>query len=199
MGRKSVKAPRQKEIVKAFYKLAKKEGLENASIAKTAKLIDIQPSLIIHYFKSKEQLVYALVDYILEKYQLIYKVRKTSGESNLEVLISTINSLFSTKWNALFDDSVSYSCYALSFRNKVIRGKFKDLVDILRSELEELIRACVLDGSLKVKGVEEIVDMIYILVDGGYYYLSLADDKHEFEYRLDRYKKRAFRLLGIEN
>jgi hypothetical protein len=36
MGRKSLKPLRQKAIIKAFYKVAKKEGLENASIAKVA-------------------------------------------------------------------------------------------------------------------------------------------------------------------
>lgn len=51
MGRKSLKEPRQKEIIRAFYKIAKKEGLENASILKTANLIGITPSLIMHYFR----------------------------------------------------------------------------------------------------------------------------------------------------
>ena len=74
MGRKSLKGPRQKEIIKAFYKVAKKEGLENASIAKTAELININPSLVVHYFKSKDYLVYGLIEYILDKYLLIYKV-----------------------------------------------------------------------------------------------------------------------------
>jgi hypothetical protein len=32
MGRKSLKPIRQKGIIKAFYKVAQKEGLENASI-----------------------------------------------------------------------------------------------------------------------------------------------------------------------
>ncbi len=42
MGRKSLKESRQAEIVSAFYKLAKKDGLENASIAKTAALREVQ-------------------------------------------------------------------------------------------------------------------------------------------------------------
>ncbi len=50
MGRKSIKESRQKEIIEAFYTIAKKEGLENASIVKTAALININPSLVIHYF-----------------------------------------------------------------------------------------------------------------------------------------------------
>lgn len=121
MGRKSVKEPRQKEIIKGFYKLAKKEGLENASIAKTAETIGINPSLIMHYFKSKEHLVYGLVEYILDKYLLIYNVRKIKDDSSLDILMRVTDNIFSNKWNTLFDDGVSYSCYSLAFRNKIIK------------------------------------------------------------------------------
>ena len=54
-----------------FYKLAKKEGLENASMAKTAEIIDMNPSLIVHYFKTKEYLVYGLIEYILDTANLL--------------------------------------------------------------------------------------------------------------------------------
>ena len=73
MGRKNLKEARQKEIIGAFYRLSKKEGLENASIAKTSELININPSLIMHYFKTKDYLVYGLIELILDKYLLVYK------------------------------------------------------------------------------------------------------------------------------
>lgn len=199
MGRKSVKEPRQQEIIKAFYKLAKKEGLEHASIAKTAESIGINPSLIIHYFKSRENLVLGLVDYILDKYLLIYNVRRAPGDTSLTVLIKTIDNTFSTKWNSLLADSVSYSCYALTFRNKTIKRKFKEVLDTLRTHLEALLEACIEEGSIQVDSVEATADMIFVLVDGAYYYLALAHDKKEYAFRIARYKQRAYRLLGIDN
>ena len=116
MGRKSLKETRQKEIVKAFYTVAKREGLENTSIAKVAEYMHINPSLVIHYFKSKQGLEVALIDYILERYLQIYK---TDGNINTaEKLHDLIDKLFSRKWNRLFDDGVFYSCYAHVYRNK---------------------------------------------------------------------------------
>ncbi len=123
MGRKSLKEERQREIIKAFYKLAKKEGLENASIAKTAAVIDINPSLVMHYFETKEALVYGLIEYILDKYLLIYQLPKEYDGSAETALMKVIDNIFSHKWNTLFDDSVSYSCYALAFRNKTDQGE----------------------------------------------------------------------------
>ena len=72
MGRKSLKPIRQKAIIKAFYKVARKEGLENASIAKVASVLDVNPSLVIHYFETKQDLIHGLIEYILERYRLIY-------------------------------------------------------------------------------------------------------------------------------
>ena len=194
MGRKSLKEPRQKEIIKAFYKIVKKEGLENASIQKTAEVISINPSLILHYFRSKEHLVYGLVEFILDRYLLIFEVK--DAETPKAVLFRVLDNIFSKKWNTLFDDGTSYSCYSLTFRNKVIRDKYRELLDSLRSRLEEMIIACNKTKSLSVKDPAAAADMVFILVDGAYYYLSLVDDKAVYESRLAYYKQQALKLLN---
>lgn len=195
MGRKNLKEPRQKEIIQAFYKLSKKEGLENASIAKTAELINVNPSLIMHYFKSKDYLVYGLIEFILDKYLLIYNLNSKKKNNPKTVLFKTIDSIFSKKWNVLFDDGVSYSCYSLTFRNKIIRQKYKILLDTLRKSLEELIVACNNAKLLSVKKPSATADLIFVLVDGAYYYLSLVDNKDEYIKKLSQYKRQALNLL----
>ena len=199
MGRKSLKETRQREIIKVFYKVAKKEGLENTSIAKIAKVMDINPSLIIHYFQTKEELTYALIDYILDKYLLIYKISRDSNVPLLEALTTVIDDLFSKKWNNLFDDGLFYSCYALTFRERKVKAMYKDLSDSLRERLAALILRCKQEKVLKVKDPRRTADLIFALVDGAYYYLSLADDKVEFNSKITEYKHEALRLLGIRN
>ena len=199
MGRKSLKGARQKEIIKAFYKIAKKEGLENASIAKTAESIDINPSLVVHYFKSKEHLVYGLIEYILDKYLQIYKVPAEDAAHPKTNLLTVIDNIFSSKWNTLFDDSVSYSCYSLAFRDKTIKGKYKDLLDALREKLQQLIVDCNDMGILSVEDPALTADLIFVLVDGAYYYLSLVSDKKEYQHKLMQYKKQAISLLNFSS
>lgn len=197
MGRKSLKDTRQKEIIKAFYKVAKKEGLENASIAKTAELININPSLVVHYFKSKDYLVYGLIEYILDKYLLIYKVPAEESSNPKTVLLQVIDNIFSSKWNTLFDDSVSYSCYSLAFRDKTIKDKYKVLLDTLRERLQQLIIDCNDMDILSVENPAHTADLIFVLVDGAYYYLSLVSDKKEYQQKLMQYKKQAISLLNF--
>lgn len=197
MGRKSLKEVRQKEIIKEFYRVAKKEGLENTSIAKIAKVMDVNPSLIIHYFQTKEDLTYGLIDFILDKYNLIYKVDKKVPFSPLKTLLDVIDNLFSKKWNSLFDDGLFYSCYALTFREKKIREKYKALLDSLRQTLAELIAQCKAEGALQVEDPDGAADLIFILVDGAYYYLSLVNDKNEYAGKLLQYKLQALKILNL--
>ena len=198
MGRKSLKEPRQKEIIIAFYELAKKEGLENASIAKTAQEIDMQPSLIMHYFKTKEALIYGLVEYILDKYLLIFEIKGKQKLNSLQVLTQVIERLFSHKWNALFDDSVSYSCYSLTFRDRVIQEKYRNVLNALREQLEILITTCKINKEIKVEDPATAADLIFVLVDGAYYYLSLISDKKEYKKHLKIYKEQVIELLQIK-
>jgi len=198
MGRKSIKEARQKEIIKVFYKLAKKEGLENTSIAKIAKEMDINPSLIIHYFQTREDLTYGLIDYILDKYQLIYKVSDKKPQDSKAALLEIIGNLFSKKWNTLFDDGLFYSCYALTFREPKIRDMYKKLLDSLRNILSSHIEQCRIEGLLSVEDANAVADNIFILVDGAYFYLSLVADKKEHEAKLKKYKEQAIGMLKMQ-
>src|SRR5690242_7362922 len=145
MGRISLKETRQKEIILAFYAVAKKTGLENASIAKVADHLDINPSLIVHYFKTREALFAGLIDFILEQYSDIYKINGQAFTRASEVK-KLIDNLFSRKWDKLFDDSVFYSCYALTYQDKKIRAAFRDLHDSLRNLLIDALEKASKNG-----------------------------------------------------
>ncbi len=45
------------------------EGFDGASIGKIAKRVNIRPPLIIHYFKTKENLTLEWVEFFIQKYK----------------------------------------------------------------------------------------------------------------------------------
>lgn len=196
MGRISLKDTRQKEIILAFYTVAKKIGLENASIAKVADHMDINPSLIVHYFKTREALFSGLIDFILEQYSDIYK---TNGQdyANARELKQLIDNLFSRKWNKLFDDSVFYSCYALVYRDKKIRSAFKALHDSLRKLLTDALQKANKNGVINIRNEKETVEIIFALMEGAYYYLGMIDSKTDYTRKLNMLKKHALLQLGL--
>lgn len=196
MGRKSLKETRRLEIIKVFYQVAKKEGYENTSIAKIAKVMDINPSLIIHYFETKEGLTYELIDHILDRYLLIYTI-KNKGKAKLDDLQGTIEMLFSKKWNLLFDDGLFYTFYALAFREKKIKLKYKVILDALRNGLALMIEQCNEQQITNVENPQVTADFIFVLVDGAYFYLSMESDRKAYLDRLAYYKQKAYDALSI--
>lgn len=197
MGRKSLKEVRQKEIVEAFYKVAKKEGLENTSLAKVAKEMGVNTSLVLHYFGSKDELIYGLIDFIMKRYEKLYTPKNgiKTDESNLKRIL---DNLFSREWNDVVDDSVFYSGFTLAFRNEKIKAAYKDLHENLRFLLEKAIAKAKKDGEVHVENPTEAADLIYILVEGTYYYLSLYDFNEVYYKKQEKYKQAAWDILKKE-
>lgn len=198
MGRKSLKPIRQKGIIKAFYQVARKEGLENASIAKVASVLDVNPSLVIHYFKTKQELIHGLIEYILERYRLIYNPENGTSDPRAR-LEKIIRNLFSRKWDKLFDDGVFYSSFSLIFRDKTIKAHYKNLHDHLRQMLTDALNDANEKGVIEIDDVEKTADLIFILVEGAYYYLSMVSDKSEYDSRIEYYQKTVLMMLNVKN
>lgn len=197
MGRKSLKKERRLEIIETFYQVAQQEGLENTSLAKVAKEMNVNTSLVLYYFESKEELMFKLINFILERYKRLYTA-EYNGERKGSRLINTINNLFSREWNVLIDDGVFYSCFALIFRDEKIKLAYKELHDYLRLLLTEVIEEAKNEGEIDVENPKETADLIFIMVEGAYYYLSLFEPNDEFYKKLDRYKQAAFDMVQIK-
>lgn len=197
MGRKSLKEVRQKEIVNAFYQVAKKEGLENASLAKVAKEMGVNTSLLLHYFGSKDEIIYGLIDFIMERYSGLYSPEKSvkTGDSHLKTIL---DNLFSREWNEVVDDGVFYGCFTLAFRDEKIKAAYKDLHENLRSLLVKAIEEANRSGEAQVENPTEAADLIYILVEGAYYYLSLYEMDEAYYEKQEKYKQAAWDILKMK-
>ncbi len=194
--KRKIRQERESEIIEGFYQLAKEVGLENASIAKIGKFLNIPPSLIMHYFPNRDFLIQALIRYILEHYQLIYEpiIEHLNVSHKLDVQ-ELVGRLFSREWNLLFDDGVFYSCYALIFRDKSIRAAYKNLHLALRRTLEDILNQ---DSAFAEMDTRQLAEQIYVVVEGAYYYLAMIDDEEEYQEKLQYFKKQVLGLLQDE-
>ena len=197
MGRKSLKPLRQKGIIKAFYNVARKEGLENASIAKVAAELEVNPSLVMHYFSTKQDLMHGLIEYTLERYRLLYNAENGTANPK-EKLKKTIRNLFSRKWNRLFDDGVFYSSYALIFRDKKVKAHYKKLHDDLRMLLRDTLQEAKDHDVIEIADVDNTADVIFIFVEGAYYYLSMVNNRSEYEERIKIYEEMVLSRLNMK-
>ena len=196
MGRKSIRDIRCKEIIEVFYEVAVNEGLENTSIAKIAAEMACNPSLIIHYFNSKEELINGLIDHILEKYLELFSPDEEEIISQ-DAFLEILGRMFSKAWNNLIDDGVFYSCYALTFTNEAVRKKFRELHQQLRIRLTELLKSGIEKGYLSSQNLEKKAELFFIVLEGAYYYTSLFKDPEEYETKMNDYKMYAFSLFDF--
>ena len=87
--------------------------------------MDVNPSLLIHYFKTKEQIVVDFVDFLLTRYEEQFKEDILSIEDPKEQLLRLLDVLYGPEWMKVTEHTVFYACYYLSTRNPQIRERFQ--------------------------------------------------------------------------
>lgn len=164
---KRLKAEIQKpKIVEAFYRTILEEGFEGASIAKIAARIDMTPTLIIHYFGTKENMTMALVDYVLELYSKLLRSAKTQ-ETDPHLRLQKLLRIF---WSRSYYEKIhiasDFSVISASFRNTRINRKIKVLYDQMRSFLAKNLEDLKDEGVIDVEDIPGTVDVMISMIEG---------------------------------
>jgi AcrR family transcriptional regulator len=180
--RKNKKAEiRKPEILENYYQVLIEEGFEGASIGKIAKRMDIHPSLIIHYFKSKDNMTFELVELLIEKY-LEPGFLKFNHINDLEQRFYTlIDTIFSIEWSRTINPGLHFGFYYLSFRNPAIHERYKAMIKQFR---DYLIGELVLfreNGILKIDDVKKAADIIVTLMEGLEFHSHFLSEEKPFE------------------
>ena len=181
MARPSDKAPiRKQEILEHFYKVLNDEGIEGASLAKIAKSMGVHPSLLIHYFSSKEQMTLALVDYIAEMYSKTYMGRIAEVTDPEKRLDAVLDMLFGKDWMEYVDQSVFNACHYLGFHNEEIRRRFREMyarfADALSVEFESLMEL----GVVRKMNAAQLADFVIAMTEGLDFYGTVVGTDSRF-------------------
>lgn len=185
MGRKSKSEVRKIEILTQFSLVIHEDGFENASIAKIADKMKINPSLIIHYFKSKDEMVIELVDFTLTKFEQLYLEKFQLLDDPGLRFETTINFLLGDEWLDSTEElhSVFYACYYLSTRNDTILKRFQKMYQQLKSTLVAEAKNWIEHKIIKNTNPEEVAEYIIILHEGLIFYEGINKSKDEFKKR----------------
>lgn len=190
-----VSADRKREIIEGFYQLSKENGIENTSIAKIGKHLGMPPSLIMHYFPTRDILISNLISFILKRLLQIYTpIIKELRVQNYTDPHTFVERMFSRDWNLLIDDGVFYSCFSLIFRNDTIKREYRNLHLKLRENLREILDQ---DEKLNKKDTALLSEQIFVVVEGAYYYLSMIDDQELYEQKVEIFKNQVYDLLRV--
>jgi AcrR family transcriptional regulator len=166
MGRKSLAKERRGQIVKALNRCISKYGLQNTTIKKIAEEAGVQPGILHHYFKDRdeivEEMVRTIVDEVAGKY-LEEVRRKRSPETRFEKGIRFLFSpeMIGDEYADFFSD-----CWAESKRNPRIRDSFRMLYGRFRKAIVELLRQNEEFAKLPPAEMKQLATMIVAIQDG---------------------------------
>ncbi len=170
---------RKPEILGCFYETILEEGIEGASIGKIAKRMGIHPSLIMHYFSTKEKLMIELVVFIIGEYsKLLGGIRITHDEphARLEQLLEI---LLSEQWYGMTSIAADFAIISVSFRSVDITGKLKHLYALFRKYLASELKRFSEAGIIMVKDPAMTAGIIISMLEGyrhfKHFYVSESD------------------------
>ncbi len=177
MGRKDKSDTRKPEILENFFEVMKEEGLEGASIAKIAKRMDIHPSLIIHYFKTKENMVMELANLMFEKYIMvrISDIRSISNaDERLNALLDTMlfRNLGKGDRKTIFP-ALTY----LASRNEEIRNQLRQNIQQIQHVISEELQILMEAGLIKKTDPEMLVRLLGMIGTGVEHHLIIFGEK----------------------
>jgi len=198
MGRKSKADERKSEILVHFYEVVKEEGFENASIAKIAKRMDVNPSLLIHYFKTKEEMVVDLVDFLLHRYNIDEQYAKLSQVTDARARFEyVIDILLGEQWMDMSDGhhSVFYACYYLTTRHERILEHFQQMYQQFRDIIMKEAKGWYEAGVIVYDDPLQVAEYIITLNEGMTYYEGVLMDRTTFAKRSKRLREMAIKTL----
>ena len=196
MRRDELARIRRREMLAAYYETLLDEGLQGASVAKIARRIDAPPSLLIHYFGTKEQMTIELVDYLLERFHDSFVVSLEGIADPLERLRAVVDSLFSVEYHQLLDDRAFYALFYLSLTHPTVRRAFARVYEESLALVEETLRECMDNGLIPEDDARELAVTLKALEEGYAFLIGGADEEAKAEIG-SALRKRALQLLGL--
>jgi AcrR family transcriptional regulator len=197
MGRKSQLDERQSEILLNYYEVLKTEGVEGASLAKVAERMNCFPSILIHYFKNKNNMTVALVDNVTNKYEEYFISQSVNIRDHKKRLLHIVDSMLSPQWTEILDADVFYALMYLAMRNKKIKDRIQKMYKGLNEFIVQQIKLYQESGGKTKHSAEHIADMLIMLLEGYDLYRLVKNERKAIRELEKSIKSILLSMLGM--
>jgi len=200
MGRKDISHIRKPEILEHAYKVVAREGFIGATITKIAKEMGVNSGLLMHYFKSKEELILALVDFMAERNMANYRKTVAQYEAPPErKLEAVIDIYFDREIPSLTRGSVFWSCYALGFRNPTIMAAIQNMYEEFFRNTIQYLKDANMGNRIKIDDPDLMACILLSFIDGLGWFRMTLDEKRlpKVKQAYQVVKKLVKEMLGL--
>lgn len=166
VGRKSLAKERRAQIIDAFYRCIKTYGLHGASTRLIAQEAGVQPSILHHYFKNRDEMIEELVTSIVESLSERYAAEIARYKNPKTRFNKGVDFLFGPEMINDADFGFFYACWAEAQRNEKVRHSFSKLYDRFRSAIIDLLVETNKSTGLSSTQLKDIATTIVAMQDG---------------------------------
>ena len=184
-------------MLAAYYEVLLEQGLTGASVAKVAARAGAPPSLLIHYFGTKEQMTIELVDYLLDRYHETYGERLESISDPLERLHAIVDLLFSVEYHQVLDDRAFYALFYVSLTHPTVRRAFARVYEDSLGLIERALAECMAAGLLPADDAHELAVTLKALEEGYAFLIGGGADETAKAEIGAALRARALQVLGL--
>jgi AcrR family transcriptional regulator len=189
---------RKPEILKAFYHTMVEEGIEGASIGKVARRMGIHPSLIMHYFSTKENMMREMVDFIIGEYAgLLGNIRVPRDDPHARLLLLN-DVLWSDEWYGMTKISADFSLISLSFRKHEINERLRHLYALFRKYISRELKGFMEAGVIREQDPVMTAQVIITLLEGYRHFKHFYVEEESSERFRQEMKETVLNLLGYQ-
>ncbi len=199
MAKREKAETRKPQILKHYRRVIAKEGIEGASIGKVGKQMGIHPSLLIHYFGSKENMNIELIDSIMESYGTsdIWGSLEQFADPK-ERFDEFLNIIFGEVWTKVVEDIVFYVLHYLTFRNRKMRDIWETAYEGFRDAVAAELKLFAKEGVIEVTDPEMAAELIIALREGIDFRGSFSCDNGAREALLEFGKEAVYTLVSVK-
>lgn len=189
MGRKSKADIRRKEIIAGCYRVIDHHGLERTTIKKIAEELSVAPSLVMHYFKNKNEILVELVDYLVESMDTVYIPRLKDFATARERLDFYIGETINLTVAQSVEDRVFYACFYMGLYNSAVRKRFMKMYDQDRDRTHRLILEYLHEEGLPDIDPDPLSMELVAFIEGLNFVYALYKDWKMIQDSITRFKK----------
>lgn len=132
-GQKASEQARRTQIVRAAFDVASRRGLDALTVRRVAQRAKLSSGLVLFHFKAKEQLIIALLDYVLETTTVLHV---TDDIAQMEVPLERLLALLRKEMNRLASEPrrirLFFDFWAKGFTHGLVRTKMQAELDRYR-------------------------------------------------------------------
>lgn len=177
MSRKSNTEQRRQEIVFALLSVMAEQGYEKATILAIAKKAELAPGLIHYHFKSKGEILVALVKFLASLSRERYERLSASATTPQEKLTAYIHARLA-KGEGAMPEAVSAWVVigAEAVRQPEVRAVFQEAIAAELALIQALLTACLQDQKRVTDGVAGLAAGLLAFMEGAFQLASAAGD-----------------------